>query len=64
MSAAALFRPVRGGGGGDDARELDALLGSANVSDCVRLRGLLPLLLGPLESCGVGSDVSGVRSLV
>ena len=34
------------------------------MSDCVRLRGLLPLLLGPLDSCGVGSEVIGVRSLV
>ena len=51
--------------GGDDARELAALLASAAPwIDCVRLRGELPLLLGPLESCGVGSDAMDVRSLV
>lgn len=30
----------------------------------MRLLGLLPLLLGPLDSCGVGKDVIGVLSLV
>ena len=51
-------------GGGDDARELDALLGSTKFSDWVRLLGLLPLLLGPLDNCGVGRDVMEVLSLV
>lgn len=52
--------------GGDGARELHALpveLGPCDASEYGWLRGLLPLLLGPLESCGVGTP-GVVRSCV
>ena len=60
--------------GGDGARELEALSEPDPdpepdplpcprfESEFVWLRGLLPLLLGPLESCGVES-IAALRSL-